>query len=49
MINIFFSKEYKNHDTGNHPESIERINVVNNLIKEKYSKKENHKKKATKN
>jgi acetoin utilization deacetylase AcuC-like enzyme len=38
MINIFFSKEYKNHDTGNHPESIERIKVVNNLINEEYSK-----------
>ncbi len=38
MINIIFSKEYKNHDTGNHPESIKRIGVVNNLIKEKYSK-----------
>ena len=37
MINIIFSQEYKNHDTGNHPESIERIKVVNNLIKEKYS------------
>ena len=37
MINIFFSDEYKNHDTGNHPESIKRIDVVNNLIKEKYS------------
>ncbi len=38
MINIIFSQEYKNHDTGNHPESIERIKVVNNLIKEVYSK-----------
>jgi len=38
MINIIFSQEYKNHDTGNHPESIERIKVVNNLIKEEYSK-----------
>ena len=37
MINIIFSQEYENHDTGNHPESIERIKVVNNLIKEKYS------------
>ena len=37
MINIIFSQEYKNHDTGNHPESINRIEVVNNLIKEKYS------------
>ena len=37
MINIFFSDEYKNHDTGNHPESIKRIEVVNNLIKEYYS------------
>ena len=33
MINILFSQEYKNHDTGNHPESIKRIEVVNNLIK----------------
>ena len=38
MINIIFSEEYKNHDTGNHPESIKRIEVVNNLIKEEYSK-----------
>ena len=38
MINILFSQEYKNHDTGNHPESIKRIEVVNNLIKEKYKK-----------
>ena len=38
MINIIFSQEYKNHDTGNHPESIDRIKVVNNLIKEEYSK-----------
>ena len=38
MINIISSEEYKNHDTGNHPESIERIKVVNNLIKEEYSK-----------
>ena len=28
MINIIFSEEYKNHDTGNHPESIKRIEVV---------------------
>ena len=33
MINIIFSEEYKNHDTGNHPESIKRIEVVNNLNK----------------
>lgn len=38
MINIFFSEEYKNHDTGSHPESIKRIEVVNNLIKNVYSK-----------
>ena len=38
MINIIFSDEYKNHDTGNHPESIKRIEVVNNLIIDKYSK-----------
>ena len=38
MINIIFSDEYKNHDTGNHPESIKRIEVVNNLIKDEYSK-----------
>ena len=38
MINFIFSEEYKNHDTGNHPESIKRIEVVNNLIKEEYSK-----------
>ena len=37
MINIIFSEEYKNHDTGNHPESIKRIEVVNNLIKKYYS------------
>ena len=28
MINIIFSEEYKNHDTGNHPESIKRIEIV---------------------
>ena len=28
MINIIFSEEFKNHDTGNHPESIKRIEVV---------------------
>ena len=38
MINFFFSEEYKNHNTGSHPESIKRIEVVNNLIKEQYSK-----------
>ena len=38
MINIIFSEEYKNHNTGNHPECITRIEVVNNLIKEEYSK-----------
>ena len=38
MINIIFSEEYKNHDTGNHPEAIKRIEVVNNLIKEEYLK-----------
>ena len=38
MINIIFSQEYENHDTGNHPESIERIKVVNNLIKKEYLK-----------
>ena len=37
MINIIFSEEYKNHDTGNHPDSIKRIEVVNNLIQEEYS------------
>ena len=37
MINFIFSEEYKNHDTGNHPESVKRIEVVNNLIKEDYS------------
>ena len=37
MINIIFSDEYKNHNTGNHPECIKRIEVVNNLIKKKYS------------
>ena len=37
MINIFFSQEYENHDTGNHPESIERIKVVNHLINDVYS------------
>ena len=38
MINIIFSQEYRNHDTGKHPESIERIKIVDNLIKEEYSK-----------
>ena len=38
MINIILSEEYKNHDTGGHPESIKRIEVVNNLIKKEFSK-----------
>ena len=38
MINIIFSEEYKNHDTGNHPESIKGIEVVNNLIKRRVFK-----------
>ena len=25
MINFYFSDEYANHDTGSHPESIQRI------------------------
>ena len=37
MINFFYTDEYLNHDTGQHPESIERIKTVKKLIFEKYS------------
>ncbi len=37
MINFYFSDEYLNHDTGSHPESVERIKVVNKLLLKEYS------------
>ena len=37
MINFYYSDEYLNHDTGSHPESIERIKVVNELLLKEYS------------
>ena len=39
MINFFYSDEYLNHDTGSHPESIERIKVVKELL---FSEYKNH-------
>ena len=36
MINFFYTDEYLNHDTGQHPESIERIKTVKKLIFERY-------------
>ena len=38
MINFYFSDEYINHDTGSHPESIQRIKTVKQLLKNKYNK-----------
>ena len=32
MINFFYTDEYLNHDTGQHPESIERIKTVKKLF-----------------
>tara|TARA_Y100000996_G_scaffold415586_1_gene411458 strand:- start:984 stop:1910 length:927 start_codon:yes stop_codon:yes gene_type:complete len=37
MINFFYSDEYLNHDTGSHPESIQRIKTVKDLLFKKYS------------
>ena len=36
MINFYFSDEYLNHDTGSHPESIQRIKTVKQLLNDKY-------------
>ena len=36
MINFFYSDEYLNHDTGQHPESIQRIITVKELLFDKY-------------
>ena len=36
MINFYYSDEYFNHDTGSHPESIERIKVVKELLFKEY-------------
>ena len=38
MINFYFSDEYVNHDTGSHPESIQRIKTVKQLLNNKYTK-----------
>ena len=37
MINFYYSDEYFNHDTGLHPESIERIKVVKELLFNEYA------------
>ena len=37
MINFYFSDEYANHDTGSHPESIQRIKTVKKLLHDKYT------------
>ncbi len=37
MINFYYSDEYLNHDTGSHPESIERIKVVKELLFKEYA------------
>ena len=37
MINFYYSDEYFNHDTGSHPESIERIKVVKELLLKEFS------------
>ena len=39
MINFFYSDEYLNHDTGTHPESIQRIKTVKDLL---YNEYKNH-------
>ena len=31
MINFFYTDEYLKHDTGQHPESIERIKTVKSV------------------
>ena len=36
MINFFYTDEYLKHDTGQHPESIERIKTIKKLIFENY-------------
>ena len=36
MTNFFYTDQYLKHDTGQHPESIERIKTVKNLIFENY-------------
>ena len=38
MINFYYSDEYLNHDTGSHPESIQRIKTVKQLLNDKYDK-----------
>ena len=38
MINFYFADEYVNHDTGSHPESIQRIKTVKKLFDNKYYK-----------
>ena len=38
MINFYFSDEYLNHVTGSHPESIQRIKTVKQLLNDKYNK-----------
>ena len=37
MINFYFSDEYVNHDTGSHPESIQRFKTVKQLLNNKYA------------
>lgn len=37
MINFFYTDEYLNHNTGQHPESVERIKTVKQLLFENYS------------
>tara|TARA_B100000965_G_C19563178_1_gene745532 strand:- start:370 stop:1290 length:921 start_codon:yes stop_codon:yes gene_type:complete len=37
MINFYYSDEYLKHDTGSHPESVERIKVVKKLLHNEYS------------
>ena len=37
MINFFYTDEYLNHNTGQHPESVERIKTVKQLLLENYS------------
>jgi len=36
MINFYYTDEYYNHDTGSHPESVERIKTVKNLLDKEY-------------
>lgn len=37
MINFFYTDEYLNHNTGQHPESVERIKTVKQLLFENYN------------